>query len=86
MKTAVFWDVVPCSSFVSRRFGRTYRLIFRVEKFARDEPAYASSFSSILHSHRRENLKSYIDIKMFNIWATLFTSHYMFRSAKIIIR
>jgi hypothetical protein len=26
MKNAVFWDVAPCSSWVNRRFGRTYRL------------------------------------------------------------
>jgi hypothetical protein len=24
MKTAVFWDVVPCRSCVNRRFGGTY--------------------------------------------------------------
>jgi hypothetical protein len=26
IKNAVFWDVAPCSYFVSRRFGGTYRL------------------------------------------------------------
>jgi hypothetical protein len=32
MKNAVFWDVAPCRSSVNRRFGGTYRLLFRVEK------------------------------------------------------
>jgi hypothetical protein len=26
IKNAVFWDVAPCSYFVNRRFGGTYRL------------------------------------------------------------
>jgi hypothetical protein len=26
MKNTVFWDVAPCSYFVNRRFGGTYRL------------------------------------------------------------
>jgi hypothetical protein len=29
MKNDVFWDVAPCSSYINRRFGGTYRLHFQ---------------------------------------------------------
>jgi hypothetical protein len=32
LKNAVFWDVAPCRSCVSRRFGGTYRLHFQGRK------------------------------------------------------
>jgi hypothetical protein len=37
MKNAVFWDVAPCRPCVNRRFAS----IFRVEKSASEEPAWA---------------------------------------------
>jgi hypothetical protein len=39
LKNAVFWDVAPCRSCVNRRFGESIASIFRVEKFASEEPA-----------------------------------------------
>jgi hypothetical protein len=32
MKNAVFWDVAPCRSYVSRRFGGTYLLHLQVRE------------------------------------------------------
>jgi hypothetical protein len=42
INNAVFWDVAPYISSVSRRFGGLYRLLFRVEKSASEEPAYGN--------------------------------------------
>jgi hypothetical protein len=40
MKNAVFWGVAPCRcGRLNRRFGGSYPSIFRVEKFASEEPA-----------------------------------------------
>jgi hypothetical protein len=45
--------------------------IFRVEKSASEEPAWAGG-CSILYSHRRENLKSYTNISVRNIhWISI---------------
>jgi hypothetical protein len=36
MKSAIFWDITPCSPLkVSRRFGRTYRLHFQGQRISR---------------------------------------------------
>jgi hypothetical protein len=76
MKNAVNWDVAPCRSCVTRRFGGTHRLHLQSRKiifFTLKMKTIHSSESSvhtrytrryipedgILHSHRRENLKSY---------------------------
>jgi hypothetical protein len=75
MKNAVFWNVAPSRYCVNRRFGETYQLKMRVEKSESEEPAWAGGCSEtsvytgstrrhipedgILHSHLRENLKSY---------------------------
>jgi hypothetical protein len=45
MKNGAFWDVRPRGSCKNRRFGGTTRLTIPED--------------AILHSHRRENLKSY---------------------------
>jgi hypothetical protein len=45
LMNAVFWDVTPCGSSKNRRFGETRRNIPE---------------DGIHHSHRRENLRSYI--------------------------
>jgi hypothetical protein len=71
MKKAVFWDMVPCRYCVNRRFRGMYRLHLQGRrKSASEEPAWASTNSNpivrhipefcFLHSHRRENLKSYL--------------------------
>jgi hypothetical protein len=54
IKNGVFWVVTPCGSCKNRRFGGTWRLATR-----RNNPE-----DTILHSHRRENLKSYISHRM----------------------
>jgi hypothetical protein len=56
MKNGVFWVVTPCGSCKNRRFGGTWRLLHQGDKRAtlRNNPE-----DTILHSHRRENLKSY---------------------------
>jgi hypothetical protein len=70
LENAVFWDVAPCRSCVNRRFGGTYRLHLQGRK-NRERGTSASKWlqtrstrrhipeDDILHSHRRENLKSY---------------------------
>jgi hypothetical protein len=45
LKNAVFWGVAPCiCGRLNRRFGGSYRLHFRVEKSASEEPAWAGSY------------------------------------------
>jgi hypothetical protein len=53
MKNGVFWVVTPCGSCKNRRFGGTSAL---TRATRRNKPE-----DTILHSHRRENLKSYIE-------------------------
>jgi hypothetical protein len=79
MKNAVFRDVAQCRSCVNRRFGGTYHLhiqgkdhiasIFRVrlsETSVHTRPTLRHiPEDEILHSHRRENLKSYMISRMF---------------------
>jgi hypothetical protein len=61
MKNGVFWDVAPCRSCeFNRRFGGMYRLhlqgrIRRIRFIGRH-----ITEEGILHSHRRENLNSYL--------------------------
>jgi hypothetical protein len=52
MKNAIFWDVVPCRSCANRGFGGNVgsHKIYRAPHSRR----------GILHSHRCENLKSYL--------------------------
>jgi hypothetical protein len=51
MKNVVFWDVAPCRSCVNRRSSETS---IHTKYAWRNIPE-----DGILHSHRRENLKSY---------------------------
>jgi hypothetical protein len=83
VKSGVFWDVTPCGSCKTRRFGGTSRLLHQGDKnrWSRKnascnyQPKHAAKNTKsvltratrrniiedpILHSHRRENLKSYI--------------------------
>jgi hypothetical protein len=69
MKNTVFWDVVPCSSCLNRHFGGTYRLHLQGRKIRERGTSVSWLLQSarrhipencILHSHRRENLKSYV--------------------------
>jgi hypothetical protein len=53
VKNAVFWDVGPCRSYVNRRFGGSVHTKPTRRQIPED---------GILHSHSRENLKSYTDI------------------------
>jgi hypothetical protein len=53
LKNAVFWDVATCRSCVNRRFEGT---LIHTRSTRRHIPE-----DGILHSHRRENLKSYIE-------------------------
>jgi hypothetical protein len=58
LKNAAFWDDMPCGSCENRRYGGKYRLhqtsvLTRAAR--RNIPE-----DDIHHSHRRENLKSYI--------------------------
>jgi hypothetical protein len=74
IRNAVFWAVTTCGCCKNRRFGETYRL---ADYFALMEAINSSETSvftratrrlipenGIIHSHRRENLKSYIRIIM----------------------
>jgi hypothetical protein len=66
MKNAVFWDVGPCKSCVSRRFGGTYHPIWKWRRYGSPKRRLTRFTrrhvpeDGILHSHRRENLKSCI--------------------------
>jgi hypothetical protein len=51
-KNAVFWDVTPCGSRTTRRLGGMSVLRRATRRNIPDD--------GILHSHHRENLKSYI--------------------------
>jgi hypothetical protein len=53
IKNAVFWEVVPCRSGVNRRFGET-------SVHTRSRRLHIQE-DGIFHSHRRENLKSYME-------------------------
>jgi hypothetical protein len=43
MKNVIFWDVAPCRSCVTRRFGGTYRLHLQGRKIREQPPAHAGS-------------------------------------------
>jgi hypothetical protein len=63
-KNADFWDVAPCRSCVNRRFGGTYRLHLQTISYSETSVHTRSTLrhipeDGILHSHRRENVKSY---------------------------
>jgi hypothetical protein len=77
-KNAVFWDVPPCRSCVNRRFGGTYRLHLQGSKIREPETSVSRQQQTsvhtrstrrhipedgILHTHRRGNLKSYMQYK-----------------------
>jgi hypothetical protein len=51
MKNAVFWDVAPCRSSVTRRFGRTYRLHLQ-------PPAHAGSSLADFSTLKMEAIRS----------------------------
>jgi hypothetical protein len=63
LKNAVFSDVAPCRTCVNRRYGGTYRLHLQGRKI-RERGTSVSRWrrhipeDSILHNHRRENIKS----------------------------
>jgi hypothetical protein len=75
VKNGVFWVVTPCGSCKNRRFGGNWRLLHEGDKIGELGTTQASTSSetsvltratrrnnpedTILHSHRRENLKSY---------------------------
>jgi hypothetical protein len=52
LKNAVFWDVVPCRSCVNRRFGGRSVHTRSIQRHIPED--------GILHSHGRENFRSYI--------------------------
>jgi hypothetical protein len=59
-KNGVFWDVKPCGSCQNRHFGGT-SVLTRATRHNIPE-------DTILHSHRRENLKFYSLITLKNNW------------------
>jgi hypothetical protein len=53
MKNAVFWDMAPCSPFVNRRFGGTYRLHLQSEP-----PAHAGTSLADFSTLKMETIRS----------------------------
>jgi hypothetical protein len=53
-KNAVFWDVRPCGSCKNRRYSETSVLTRAIRRNIPED--------GILHSHLRENLKSYMEL------------------------
>jgi hypothetical protein len=83
VKNAVFWDVTPCGCCKIQSFGLKYRLDHQGERISELETKLAVtnetsvltratrrhvSEDGILHSHRRENLKSYIFLVLTIVW------------------
>jgi hypothetical protein len=66
MKSSVFWDITPCSPLkANRRFGGTCRLHLQGRRISRSRNQRESRWQACpedrnFHSHRCENLKSYI--------------------------
>jgi hypothetical protein len=65
MKNVVFWDVTPCGSCKNRLFGGTWRLLHQGDKNPETSVLTGATQrnipeDTILHSHRRKNLKSYL--------------------------
>jgi hypothetical protein len=58
LKNAVFWNVASCRYCVNRRFGGKYR-VTEMSVHTGSTRCYNPE-DGILHSHRRENLESYI--------------------------
>jgi hypothetical protein len=75
-KNGVFWDATPCGSCKNRRFGGTWRLLHQGDKNLTRATLRNIPEDTILHSHRRENLKSYTDFCI--LYA--FVEHYMKRT------
>jgi hypothetical protein len=64
LKNGVFWDVTPRGSYKKRRFGRSQALLHHGDKNRRTRNNVNTTRrnipeDTILHSHSRENLKSY---------------------------
>jgi hypothetical protein len=66
MKNAVFWDVAPCSPFVNRRFGGTYRLHLQGRKICER----GTSMNRWLQTERQSKTTSYIRTGREGEWAT----------------
>jgi hypothetical protein len=87
MKNAVLWVVAPCGSYVNLRFGGTYRLHLQGRKIRERGTSVCRwlvhtrftrrhiSEDGILHSHRRENLKSYMVTLDYGVMFLLFISY-----------
>jgi hypothetical protein len=68
LKNGVFWVVTPCGSCKNRRSGGT-SVLTRATR--RNNPE-----NTILHSHRRENLKSYMVMTLFVVMIRYFADRW----------
>jgi hypothetical protein len=90
LKTAVVWNVKPCGSCNNRHFGETYRFHHQDDKNPRTRKMLAVTSSQtrcdipedgILHSHRRQTVKSYVPFVVFSqsleaaVWTAIALFH-----------
>jgi hypothetical protein len=82
LNVAIFWDIAPCSTYVSRRFGGTHDLHLQGGKSAERQCAAGGSETSVY----RRTIRRYIpeDYNIYNSNSTREICFHMFESLNFI--